>query len=516
MHEAIDSWLDDCASANFNDALPLSQARAAWLDKIESSGMSQKLKFNGITFCTLMPMRALPFKQVFLLGMNDGDYPREQIAPDFDLMQHHYLAGDRDRRGDDQYLFLEALLSARQSLTISWVGKSIVDGADKEPSVLVNQLRDYVDDCWFIADTNSKPVSSYLTQQWPLAPFSRTYFEKDNAQRTYANEWLQLYQSDQTPTQNQLELPSEISALSFAHFATLIKQPVEAFFRYGLGVYLLTPENGTEDDEPFEVGNLEKWKLRNAFMQQDANDNRTALLIRSGDLPLGAFATSYIEKAASEADNIRERIEETVGNATPFEQPQNIIIELDAQGIKATLEGRLFDCWQGKRTLQIFSSASNIGTHKSPRIDKLAVPYIAHLAACAAGICPTTYFIGLSASLTLKPLSNVEAQKQLNTLFAIYLEAIKQPLPLTPMAALAYLSKQEETDSLGSFEQAASSAYYSGQYKQGDDSNAYVSRAFEHFDDIWRGSGSDFMHYAQQLYSPILDALVKQEESDDE
>jgi exodeoxyribonuclease V gamma subunit len=28
------------------------------------------------TFCTLMPMRSIPFRQVCLLGMNDGVYPR--------------------------------------------------------------------------------------------------------------------------------------------------------------------------------------------------------------------------------------------------------------------------------------------------------------------------------------------------------------------------------------------------------------------------------------------------------
>src|SRR5690625_7179528 len=93
-------------------------------------------------------MRDLPFRHVFWQCKNDGDFPREQITPDFDLMDGHYLAGDRDRRGDDQYLFLEALLSVRDSLTISWVGKNIADGSEREPSTLVSQLRDQSDPCW--------------------------------------------------------------------------------------------------------------------------------------------------------------------------------------------------------------------------------------------------------------------------------------------------------------------------------------------------------------------------------
>ena len=34
----------------------------------------------------VMPMRAVPFRVVCLLGMNDGDYPRKTSAADFDLL----------------------------------------------------------------------------------------------------------------------------------------------------------------------------------------------------------------------------------------------------------------------------------------------------------------------------------------------------------------------------------------------------------------------------------------------
>ncbi|WP_163103843.1 exodeoxyribonuclease V subunit gamma, partial [Acinetobacter baumannii] len=78
-------------------------------------------------FCTLMPMRAIPFRLVCLLGMNDGDYPRQQSPLDFDLMRNDYRPGDRSRREDDRYLLLEALLSAREQLYVSWVGRSIRD-----------------------------------------------------------------------------------------------------------------------------------------------------------------------------------------------------------------------------------------------------------------------------------------------------------------------------------------------------------------------------------------------------
>ncbi|MEZ1441368.1 exodeoxyribonuclease V subunit gamma, partial [Pseudomonas shirazica] len=82
-------------------------------------GLNQRFLAGAVSFCTLMPMRAIPFRLVCLLGMNDGDYPRQQSPLDFDLMRNDYRPGDRSRREDDRYLLLEALLSAREQLYVS-------------------------------------------------------------------------------------------------------------------------------------------------------------------------------------------------------------------------------------------------------------------------------------------------------------------------------------------------------------------------------------------------------------
>ncbi len=58
-------------------------------------------------------MRTVPFRVVCLVGMNDTAYPRHDRAPGFDLIAQQPRPGDRSTRDDDRYLFLEALLSAR-------------------------------------------------------------------------------------------------------------------------------------------------------------------------------------------------------------------------------------------------------------------------------------------------------------------------------------------------------------------------------------------------------------------
>lgn len=99
---------------------------------------------NAINFCTFVPMRSIPFKHVFMLGMNDGDFPANPAVPGFDLMREKPRSGDRNRPDDDRYMFLEAVLAAQKSLHISYLGISPGDGSERNPSIVVSELLDYV------------------------------------------------------------------------------------------------------------------------------------------------------------------------------------------------------------------------------------------------------------------------------------------------------------------------------------------------------------------------------------
>ena len=103
-------------------------------------------------------------------------------------MGSDYRPGDRSRREDDRYLFLEALLSARDQLYVSWVGRSQIDNTPLPPSVLVGQLRDHLEAGW--QTENGAPLLETLTTEHPLQPFSRAYFNSPASRLfTYAHEW---------------------------------------------------------------------------------------------------------------------------------------------------------------------------------------------------------------------------------------------------------------------------------------------------------------------------------------
>src|SRR5690606_16701324 len=106
--------IDEGISSHYGEAIPLSLLRDEPTQRLDQERISQRFLAGPVNICTLMPMRSIPFKVVCLLGMNDGIYPRALAPLGFDLMSKQPKRGDRSRRDDDRYLFLEALISAQQ------------------------------------------------------------------------------------------------------------------------------------------------------------------------------------------------------------------------------------------------------------------------------------------------------------------------------------------------------------------------------------------------------------------
>jgi len=116
--------------------------------------------------------------------MNDGAFPRDQRPPGFDLMADDFRPGDRVRRADDRYLFLETLLSARSNLYISYTGRDSRDNAPLPPSVLVSELLDYVESAFVAADGGT--LAGQFPLQHPLQAFNPDYFRPGGALFSYS------------------------------------------------------------------------------------------------------------------------------------------------------------------------------------------------------------------------------------------------------------------------------------------------------------------------------------------
>ena len=94
---------------------------------------------GALTVSALEPMRAIPHKAIVLMGLDGHAFPRRDQRPGFHLLEHQRRLGDPRGGDQDRYVLLEALMSARQHLMISWCGRHEQTGEVQPPAAPVEQ-----------------------------------------------------------------------------------------------------------------------------------------------------------------------------------------------------------------------------------------------------------------------------------------------------------------------------------------------------------------------------------------
>jgi exodeoxyribonuclease V gamma subunit len=111
---------------------------------------------RGVTVASFVPMRAIPFRVVFVLGLGQGDFPRSARRGDLDLREARREAGDVTPREQDLYMFLETLLCARDRLVLSYVGRDEITGEKQPPSAVLLELREILSSGYLAEDEVNK------------------------------------------------------------------------------------------------------------------------------------------------------------------------------------------------------------------------------------------------------------------------------------------------------------------------------------------------------------------------
>ncbi len=529
LRDTLNDWLAACAQADFSDPIPLTVARRPLLDALNAESLSQRFMAGRINFCTLMPMRAIPFRHVCLLGMKDGDYPRQQQPMDFDLMQLWGAAdpaqpdgkkirtarpGDRSRRDDDRYLFLEALLSARNSLYISWTGRNVRDNSERPPSVLVAQLRDHINQRWH---TEQGEAVDALTQAHPLQPFSRHYFDASNTRHeTYASEWRALHEQQTMSHEPEPPLPpmEQNEPLNCAALGRFLKQPVAHFFQQRLKANLKLEQNTPDDSEPFAVDNgLLRYQLQDqlltAALQAGPEQAMEAMQHSldqqglSGDLPLAPFTEGSRHSLLSPLREPLQQYFDLLQHSGELQAQQEIRLSLGT----LELEDWLTDLRgpAGKQQRLVLHTGK-----LNDRFDKLCRDWVLHLAACASGLPITTHIQGQDGRFTLSAITRDDARQQLTHLVQGWQQALREPLPVACATAFAWLkgkdkSEGEQEEQRG--ENEARKVFEPGFNYQGEQQKEpALGRAWASFDAMLeptQGDISAFAYWTEQLYAPL-------------
>ncbi len=173
-----------------------SVVREALRDALQQVPERQPFLLGGATFCGLVPQRSIPFRVVCLLGMNEGEFPRQGGDAGLNRIAEQPRRGDRDTRNEDRYLFLEAMMSARAALHISYLAEGVRDGKPRNPAAPLAELLQFLDEQYGL-DGDEQALRPWLLRH-PLQPFDPRYYERDAQGRllhdprlfSYDRSWL--------------------------------------------------------------------------------------------------------------------------------------------------------------------------------------------------------------------------------------------------------------------------------------------------------------------------------------
>ncbi|GAB3746884.1 exodeoxyribonuclease V subunit gamma [Lysobacter olei] len=163
------------AESGLDPELDYAVVRDVLRERLSAASERQRFLLGGVTFCGMVPQRAIPFRVVAVLGLNDGEFPRAPGGSGLDPMAHDRRLGDRDVRSDDRYLFLETVMSAREVLHLSYVGEGAHDGKPRNPAAPLAELLAALDEHAGLRGDESAERPWHVRH--PLQPFDARYFD---------------------------------------------------------------------------------------------------------------------------------------------------------------------------------------------------------------------------------------------------------------------------------------------------------------------------------------------------
>ncbi|WP_353518937.1 exodeoxyribonuclease V subunit gamma [Thalassotalea sp. SU-HH00458] len=313
IFSAIELFVEYCQHANFDQKIELTILREFLDAHFSQPEPGRQFMVGQVTFCSMLPMRSIPFKVVAILGLNDGEYPRQRPPLGFDLMSlSSSRVGDRSRRGDDRYLFLEAIISARQALYLSYQGRSIKNNNPKQPSLVLKELMDYLEHAfgWSLLTDNTDNL-----RQLAMQPYSeKNYLGKYAG---FDEKWLTLSplrQLNKQATSDSL-LIKDVSdkedslavnglnlTVSVHELTRFFIHPSRFFAQSKLSLYLDNQTETLQDTEPFDSDHLSRYlfkeKILNGLISPTTEDSHLQDIALSED---GQTSINFLENIKQEA-----------------------------------------------------------------------------------------------------------------------------------------------------------------------------------------------------------------------
>jgi len=522
---------EDADVAGFGDEIPFEAIRQRVVEALTASPAPQAFLAGGVTFCELVPLRAIPFRVVVILGLTDGAFPRGRPAPGYDLMARAPRAGDRSQRSDDRYLFLEALLSARDRLILTAPARDVRDGTDLPLSIVVTELLEALERTF--AAENGGALREQLVVSHPLHGFSPRYFEGrpglgrrglDPDAYRGARARRRALQEGGGRVRRFLESPIDAAhalpptpQLGLETLVARIAHASRTFLRDRLHVRLPQEEDVVDELDPFTLDGLDRWGLGSALLQamEEGVSPEAALerLVASASTPRGVAGTSALRSIQTQVLEVARIAAARRACGTLPDFDASLALEL-VSGRSVHLSGRLDHLTPDGRVLARFTKNGGRGELED---------WIRHLFLCAcveegADLAPHTFVVGRPASAK-EPWPVIEfvpvkdARGELARLLDCVLESGDGPLPFFPDASRKFAAGAKDDPAQA---RRTANLHFFGSGSAAFGPGPEGQRELETLR-LWEGRSPlaepvpgmedlDFERLAQAIYQPLFDA----------
>ena len=295
----------------------------------QTAGRATRSNFRTgtLTVCTMVPMRSVPHRVVALVGMDDGHFPRSTTSDGDDVLARRPVTGERDPRSEDRQLLLDALMSAGETLVVTYTGFDEHTGQRRPPAVPLGELVDALR-----ATATGEGVDRVVTEH-PLQPFDLRNlagtapdttpllpgdepFSYDPAALAGARA-LQDEPAARVPLARRAFAPSPREDVLLDDLVRFFDNPAKAFLRSRIGLYVPEVPEQRGEGIPVELDGLQRWAIGERMLTavlagRDPGATCEAELWR-GELPPDALGHRTMEDLTSQVQELCQATWRAVG-----------------------------------------------------------------------------------------------------------------------------------------------------------------------------------------------------------
>jgi exonuclease V gamma subunit len=219
----------------FNTQVSLALVTSMLEDALSAIPSCYGTFLSGISIASIRKIQSIPFRHIYILGMQEGQFPGKSKDSILDLRQALEDFQPVDEVSLNRYAFLECLLSAKEKLVVTYQGRDLHSGEEFFPNSVLSQLLRSIKDV---------TKGSFNIQDIPLRcdqpdyTLTEVYAKHDKLLSLYKATGNLDLQKECSPEYFFPQLPEDkVKNVKVGDLKNFLKDPHVAVASYQLGLY---------------------------------------------------------------------------------------------------------------------------------------------------------------------------------------------------------------------------------------------------------------------------------------